>query len=1482
MSATLVSPLPRLRQYLWIGAICLALLYSMGSPHLAHAQVAAATNPDLLGGCGLDMILVLDESGSLDDDVATVRNSVAGLLEALADTSSRVAVVEFNETARTPLGAHYIDLTSDAVAPGGVFDVYLQNNYVPNGFTNWDAAFAKVAEINQSHAVAPLVIFFTDSEPTVYTNRFGSVVGGDINVTVGEAVESANVVKGQGSHIFVVGVGDILLESRLIAISGPDRYPDQQAAFGKADFTLTDLTQLGQALRQIAFSLCGPSVTITNYHNSSGGPQVAAGASFDGAVAINQSGEPAEHFVWTQPVSGAADQVGVRQSATTDGAGTAQWQWTPGTLQEPQPWPSQFTLSAAPQPGYLFASATCTRKTFNLAGGFSANSFALSTLPATFTVGPDDLITCDLYYDRLALTVQKSANPASVPEAGGDVTFSFQVTNNGTAATTLTSLTDSAFGNLHNQGSCVADGTVQLAVGATYQCSVVKRIAGNVGSPHTNTVTATLRAPNGATVSGTASTTVTFRDSTPTALLIHRAVPASQPEPGGLVTYTVQITNTNAGEPLRLAALNDSRFGDVAVSTGAVHATTCVVPRLLAPSGTLGSSYQCQFTATVVGEPGSYSDTLTAMTTDDDGNVASFTHTTSTAITNLPPAATLQVAVTPENRPEPGGTCVFTATVANLSAVEPLTLTLLNHALLDLAAPPGVTTTCALPQLLAPGASYRCTYRAAILQNSGTYTAAFGAAVADNEGSVLPLNRVIEIDLIDVPSALNVRMHAARTTLAEPGGTLPFTVTVENSSPVDTVTIQTLVDDRYGDLAHTCATALPVDLLPGAILRCTFQGAVSGPVGSIQSNAVLATGIDDDGKPISDGDEESIEITDVPSLLEVTQNAVPANLPEPGGVVTITTLIKNISLTDDVTIGKVETNEVDLVAVPALRAAGAALIDISTSCVPALPATLSPAEMQCRFTKTVIGPIRQRHTSNVIVSGMDDENLPLQQRSREAIDIIDVPSSIRVTESSEPVSVPEAGGLITFTVRVKNTSAVDRVTIETLTNSRFGDLTVDCPGLLPATLLPGDSISCVFSRFVSGDVDALLRQQTAATAIDDDDQAVADSTQSTIGVTDTPASLKLTQLAEPSGVTEPGAVVTFTVRIRNSSPVDDVTVHSVEESIVGDISARCLPALPVTLIPGAEVRCQYSDFVGGNAATASERTVTVAGIDDDGVAVQDFDLLTVDILDLLPQTALAATASPNQLLETGGQISMTVTLVNSGPEIASLTALSSTLAGDLNGRGDCVVPQLLAANGGTYQCTFTHVVDGVAGGTDDLPPNLVQALVVDDEGNVVTLLNEADLFLVAVEPRLDFSKVDGLLVDRFDNPADAGKVTPGDTLQYTITIRNSGNGAAQQVLLEDTPDPNSSLIVGSVTTSKGTILVGNSSGDTQVAVLIGELAIGEEATVIFNVLILEGTGTTLIRNQAFLSHGTFGDPGGSQGKARMIPAPPSRAIQPIR
>ena len=130
--------------------------------------------------------------------------------------------------------------------------------------------------------------------------------------------------------------------------------------------------------------------------------------------------------------------------------------------------------------------------------------------------------------------------------------------------------------------------------------------------------------------------------------------------------------------------------------------------------------------------------------------------------------------------------------------------------------------------------------------------------------------------------------------------------------------------------------------------------------------------------------------------------------------------------------------------------------------------------------------------------------------------------------------------------------------------------------------------------------------------------------------------------------------------------------------------------------------------------------------------------------------------------------------------------------------------------------------------------------------------NDPSVTPVGGAPSLAADKQDTLVVDADGN----GAPTPGDTLEYRVTIANRGNGAATDVVFTDAPDPNTTLVTGSVQTTAGAVVVGNSASDMSVAVNVGTIpGRGGRVTVSFRVRIntpLPGD-VTQVANQGGIS-----------------------------
>ena len=219
------------------------------------------------------------------------------------------------------------------------------------------------------------------------------------------AAQEADLVKGQGSKVFALGVGAAVTKEtsahRLTAISGFNQYPD--TPFTRADYTLvTDFDDLAQALREIVAELCGAGITVTKYVDKGDGNYVV-----DKGWDINARLAVPGGFEWVRPESAS----GASATESTDENGIAKFLWRPTNLTATS---TVELVDETVRAGYSYVSSSCTRKAIRS----NRRSTVRRTSPPIATntdLAPGEFLTC-VVFNKInpgTITIEKDATPES-------------------------------------------------------------------------------------------------------------------------------------------------------------------------------------------------------------------------------------------------------------------------------------------------------------------------------------------------------------------------------------------------------------------------------------------------------------------------------------------------------------------------------------------------------------------------------------------------------------------------------------------------------------------------------------------------------------------------------------------------------------------------------------------------------------------------------------------------------------------------------------------------------------------------------------------------------------------------------------------------------------------------------------------------------------------------------------------------------------
>ncbi|WOJ94682.1 hypothetical protein R0135_05820 [Congregibacter variabilis] len=554
--------------------------------------------------------------------------------------------------------------------------------------------------------------------------------------------------------------------------------------------------------------------------------------------------------------------------------------------------------------------------------------------------------------------------------------------------------------------------------------------------------------------------------------------------------------------------------------------------------------------------------------------------------------------------------------------------------------------------------------------------------------------------VVEPPPTIEVAKRAFPETLQEPGGDVAFFVSVANTS-VDTDPLQltSLVDDVHGDLNGQGNCSVPQSIRPGTSYACRFVATVSGSAGESETDVVTAVAIDNEGESVTANDTATVIIiastVPTPPSIEVIKFAYPSKVPEPGGTVVYAVEVINTSDTESVTINSL----VDDVY--------GDVFSLGVSCPTFSGATLAPSErFICAFRESVppaaSAPGQPGDTvTDVITATGSSSGGAASDFDDATVEIIDAPSSLRSIKQAFPQTRPAPGGTFAFLLAVQNTSPADTVTLNSLVDDVYGDLNGLGTCVSPQTLAPSEIYSCVFSGDFFGvngefQVDSILVE-----GVDDDGSPVRSIARAQVELTDSVApgvpALSVVKTADPTSLSEPGGDVTFTVDVRNASSAGDITITALQDSPYGDLDGlgSCAVGAVLTPDPADVYSCSFTIAVTGAGGDELVDIVTATGLHSGGDTVTADNDATVTILPDASEVLVTKSATPQTLEAPGGPVDFTVTILNAGTETLEVTALTDSVYGNLDGRGDCAEGAIMPT-GTSYSCMFTEDVIGDA------------------------------------------------------------------------------------------------------------------------------------------------------------------------------------------
>ena len=726
---------------------------------------------------------------------------------------------------------------------------------------------------------------------------------------------------------------------------------------------------------------------------------------------------------------------------------------------------------------------------------------------------------------------------------------------------------------------------------------------------------------------------------------------------------------------------------------------------------------------------------------------------------DLKPLVEITKTANPTSVPETGAAVTFTFVLQNTGPID-WTLTSLDDTefgdLTDEAEAAWEDEGKVLPVKVPVGGSWSFTYSATLAaddlvahHNDAT------VVVSDADGDTDDDSDDADVTFTDVAPAIRVTKTADPTHIPEGGDYVTFTVLVENIG-VEDVTLTSLSDTVFGDLDGKGTITLPQTILVGGSYSGSFTVALSSDTLTPHYNVVTATAVDDDGTPATDDDDATVTFDDTPPEITVTKTANPTSVPETGGNVTFTITVENTG-DEAVTL----TGAIDTVfgAIPVAEFDKTVLAVGET-------ATYS-------FTEWLASDSLTAHNNVATVTAEDNDGTEDSDSDDADVTFTDVAPLIDVTKSVDDDSIPETGQSVTYTFRITNTGAED-VTVTSITDDKFGNLLPTAKAqnggadiVIPATN-PDSYYEFTYTTSLASDSLTSHVNRVDVTAVDDESTPATDYDVETVRFTDVAPAIRVTKTADPTHIPEGGDYVTFTVLVENIG-VEDVTLTSLSDTVFGDLDGKGTITLPQTILVGGSYSGSFTVALSSDTLTPHYNVVTATAVDDDGTPATDDDDATVTFDDTPPEITVTKTANPTSVPETGGNVTFTITVENTGDEAVTLTGAIDTVFGAIP---VAEFDKTVLAVGETATYSFT---EWLASDSLTAHNNVATVTAEDNDGTEDSDSDDADVTFTDVAPVVSVVKT-----------ADPEwMIMPGGTFDYTATVTNDSAEAVQVISVVD-------------------------------------------------------------------------------------------------